>query len=354
MYQPVHHSSLSLSRRLHAVRVLVVATLLVGCGEIAEPPPGGPDAGASVDEPDATPMPNPTPDAGVDPNDPDADVPDPTPDAGVPDAMPAECGEGETGTNCESCLPGYQAGANGTCVFDLPPTSGMTLWLDASESSTIGIATGRVQEWKDRRSPVVVTKLTAPATSARPAWVSNGMNDRGVVRFQGDDDLTLSSFTGLNAADYTMLVVYSPAGNISDSLMRLTHLEFGTAFQLDRLNQARDYRVVHRSPPGSSGGDSVQARFSSATTDKLLVLRRYTSVNFDYMRLQGNDGGDLEGADDVNGTLTNPNLSGSLTLHLGDASTNGDFAEVIVYNRLLSGAELQEVEDYLAAKWNLQ
>lgn len=398
MFQPIS-SPYSRAWRLGTIRAVVASALLIGCGGIEDPDPmtGGPDAGTQVDEPDAMPDPDPTPDAGVDPGDPDAaptecaeghtgagcldcdtgyqdqdgnGVCAPACDATGPLALDCgahgdcndatgaricECDTGYGGASCEFCTAGFESDGNGNCILDLPTTTGMTLWLDANQpSSLIRTATNKVLEWRDRRGGINPVILFPPAVSAQASWIFNGMNGRGAVRFDGNDSLRAPGFAGLNAADYTLFIVYSPSAQVPETLMRLTHLEFGTSFIVDRFSQGYYYRATHRSPPGATGGDVVQAQFTELFSDKLLVLGRATSGSVDFMRLIGNAGGDLAGAEGINATLSNPNLSGSLTLDLGAASASGDIAEVIAYNRLLTQNELTNVQEYLAAKWNLQ
>lgn len=394
MYQPIS-DVYPRTGRLGTMRAVLVSALLIGCGGIEDPMTDSPDAGAQVQDPDAAPVP--TPDAA--PEDPDA-APNPCAeghtgagclecDTGYQDedangvCAPAcdatgdlaidcgahgacdvaadtglrycACDEAYGGDVCQFCTAGYESDGNGNCILDLPTTIGMTLWLDGNEQSSLGLlAAGEVQEWRDRRGGANPVTLTVPTVAARPSWLSTGLHGRGVVHFDGDDDLRASGFSGFASSDYTIFMVFKPTLKASESLLRLTHIEFGTSFVVDRLYSGYAWRMIHRSPPGSTGGDEVLAQLTNPLSAKLLVTRRTTGSTLKYMRLEANDGTALDGVEDLNGTLTNPNLSSLLTLRVGDGSLTGDMAEIIIYNRLLSQNEVINVREYLAAKWGLK
>jgi hypothetical protein len=367
----------------------IAALALLACGGVEDPGEGGgPDAGNQVDPPDAA-DPDETPDAepGECPygytgpdcadcideyQDVDGDgVCKPSCEATGSIALNCgdfgecavddttgdrfcECSEGHEGAFCDTCAEGYEKDANDRCVPWEPSTTGMALWLDADQASSLLIGNGNgVSSWQDRRGGSHPT-LTQPTVSARPVYVAVGMNDRPVIRFNGSSSLVLTSFDGMKGADYTVFLVFGPPDNGTETtIFRTANLEHGTTFHFERISTGLKYRASHSAPYGTPGADTVT---SSAVDnlDRLFIINRTTSGLLKYLRLFTNRGGEIDGDDILNAQLTQTEISLGHRLYLGDLSLNGDIAELIIYDRHLDQTEMGEVRDYLAAKWNIQ
>jgi hypothetical protein len=368
--------------------VLALAALgLLACGGVEEPGEGGPDAGMQVEPPDA-----------ADPESPDAapvqcqpgqtgpdcdecadewhDVNDdgtctPTCEATGDYARNCgdygtcvvdqsngdrlcECDEGHEGFSCENCLDGYELDGDGACQLTLPSATDMVLWLDADQDSSLLMGNDNgVSSWKDRRGGSNPT-LTQSTVAARPVYVADGMNGRPVIHFQGASALQASSFDGLRGDDYTIFVVFSPGPLGGDTLLRTTNLEHGTTFLFERVSPGMNYRASHYAPFGNAGADQVTTQLGHASSDKLFMIRRASSGLLKLMSITTNKSGEIDGDVQLNGTLTQTSISLSHRLTLGDLDLTGDLAEVIIYDRTISNTEVEEIQTYLATKWNIE
>ncbi|MDX2086773.1 MAG: calcium-binding EGF-like domain-containing protein [Kofleriaceae bacterium] len=263
------------------------------------------------------------------------------------------CEEGHTGAACDQCAPGYVMSAD-ACELYTPSATDLVLWLDSTAGTLTQVGSTAVASWRDRRGGVSSLQATASGT-ARPTRVTDGLNGRTVLRFDGDDDLVISNFPGLKTADYTVIVVYKPTGAAADNLVSLRQSEIGVAFGLRRTSST-GYRYSHRGTPAAGNGDFADLAFGAADASnvKLIAMRRFTSGTLDYMLFTGNEPGDLDGVTGSDTALVEPALSNSMTLHVGDAGMIGDLAEVLIYDRAVPDQELATLRTYLAAKWGIE
>lgn len=263
------------------------------------------------------------------------------------------CDEGYRGATCDACAPGYVMGASG-CELYTPSATNLVLWLDAQEGTVSMVGSSAVANWRDRRGGTSTLQAIASGT-AQPTRVQNGLNGRTVLRFDGNDNMAIASFPGMKAADYTVIAVFKPTGTSAGTVLSLAHSEFGAMYSLRRTSSTT-YRYSHRGSPAAVDGDFAEATFAAAqaTTPKLMVTQRYTSGTFKFVLISGNTPGDLDGVTEADGVLTEGNLSGTLSLQIGAGSLTGDIAEILIYDRAVLQAELNEIRAYLAAKWGIE
>ena len=263
------------------------------------------------------------------------------------------CDEGYQGATCGECASGYVMGASG-CELYTPSSTNLVVWLDATAGTITMVGSTAVSNWRDRRGGVGTLQALASGT-ARPTRVSNGLNGRTVLRFDGNDNMVIDNFPGLKTADYTVFVVMKPTGASASNVLALRHSEFGAMYQLRRTSST-GYRYNHRGTPLAGEGDFANLAFAAAeaATTKLLTMRRITSGTIDFLQINGNEPGDLDGVSGSDTMLAEPNLGNTMALNVGDGSLTGDLAEIIVYDRGVPDAEANEIRAYLAAKWGIQ
>lgn len=203
------------------------------------------------------------------------------------------------------------------------PASGMILHLRASEIT--GLADGDpVSTWSDLSG--AAHDATASG-SARPLYKTNIVNGKAVVRFDGTDDGMLSS-AAITASAYTIAVVYA-YNNTASAAHRVVQ---GSNNWL-----MGPYTNIHRLYSGVGFIDGP------AVSQNVFVK----SISY-----ADPGAGSPAPVLRVNGTAYGPGSGASYpgTIGLGVSgafaeTADSDVAEVIAWNRILSAAELNDVDD---------
>ncbi|WP_152051824.1 hypothetical protein [Tautonia marina] len=234
--------------------------------------------------------------------------------------------------------------ATDTVVKAFAPTdiSNIALWLDAADTSSITASGGAVSQWNDKSGNA--RHATQGTPSNRPTSGSRTLNGLNVLDFVRTSQHVLelpSGMFGVSAGPNTVIIVAS----------------------------ADDTTNNHRLYQGSiSGTVGVSVRYASTTTmgvqnrttltlTNITITRNTNPHVFGFRRsgtsitpfYDGTEGSTASTAQDA--TLT--------TLGIGrdpaatTDSTDGLFAEVLVFAKSLSNAELNKVGNYLASKWGV-
>ena len=211
-----------------------------------------------------------------------------------------------------------------------------------------------VTTWENKVDGNTVSQSSA---SQKPIFKTNIINGHPVVRFDGsNDELTEDTADMLDVNGLTGMTVFCVATNIADSVTD----SFGTIISRDGSGD-RGF-AVFTTDSGDLGGTLV------AITSSTRALRDTSgSVYINPVILTSVYDGATNALDIyVNGTLDNGGLSGSVPSSIGNGGDilrlgatgfgenfNGDVAEILVYNRALTGGELTTVTDALKAKYNI-
>jgi hypothetical protein len=230
-------------------------------------------------------------------------------------------------------------------------TNGLALWLRADAGITTN-ASGGVIQWDDQstngNNAVQVTDPQAPLL------VPAALNNRPVVRFDGLDDFLnvvdsdSLSFTG----DLTTLFVVR-----FDDFANYNAIWGKTAGPSGNLPAPTDLYTV----PGSGflrvyRGDGTFDNLSSVDSANPLRASTYLVM-----------GVDVQGDVLTHYLNAQPNGSGTVNTNTADANTDlkvgsrgdlftklkGDIAELLIYDRALSGSERSNAFNYLQTKYNL-
>lgn len=220
--------------------------------------------------------------------------------------------------------------------------SGLILWLKAD---ALGLSNNDpVSTWTD--SSGAIHNATS-AGAARPTFKTAILNGLPVIRFDGSDDyMTVSS---LAKGAFTAFYVY----NASTGGILVEHsVNAG-------LNNG-DYHYIpggaHVAARGAGGFSAFDITAPSLATGSWRVISR---------AMDGTDAGHKIWVDGVLGTRGTIAGSGdpgtgssTADYYIGGRAgsslfTTGDIAEIVVYNRVLSGADRASIEIYLAGKYGL-
>jgi len=244
-------------------------------------------------------------------------------------------------------------------VIDLPSAldiSGLVLWLDASSdysgSASMGLNGNYVERWYDLSGKG--NNLIQESDDAHPNYVSNGLNSKGVVDFDGSDylvaldDSTLDFGTG----GFTTIVVFESDYDGYYGIIGKTAAAFVSGDNGWHLSTAGSPTDLFIEIQDGTGRDytliSTDRQFTYSTVGAI----RSGTTNYPY----------------VNGQLQTPetssiiggNVSNSQSLYVGKSGQasappcNGKIAEVLVFNKALSNAELYQINYYLSQKWGLE
>lgn len=236
--------------------------------------------------------------------------------------------------------------ASASDITALSPTA----WYDANNSGSITQSGGVVSAWNDISGNGYHSAQTT--VEKRPTVVSDVLNSLPVIRF--------------NHTSNQMLDVTTTAKGVARNIGALTIFAVGTN------NGGDTYRVI-LSFSTASGGLRTTSYFKDAicgTGGRRLdansfqyveVAQSGTSIicsEFDYTNAEAYISKD--GTRKARGgfqTSGNTSDTDSSIVGIGDldgsCGLTGDIAEIIVFNSILSTANRQQVEGYLAQKWGL-
>lgn len=223
--------------------------------------------------------------------------------------------------------------------FNPNSITGLQLWLDASDSSTISAG---VSEWRDKSS--TRSKWTQNTVSEQPQTGTQTINGRNVLVFDGTND-SLSSTTPLSTS---------------------LPLSF---FMVQRIASATNFGMSY---VAGAGSDDFNIRQSGTTGGLNVVASGFTVINETSgpSRAGNNDiiswlvpsGAGTSSTMFRNGTqltLASDTLKPVLTsTHYIGRRSDGFYAniwvaEILAYSSLLSTTQRLAVQSYLAKKWGI-
>lgn len=236
-------------------------------------------------------------------------------------------------------------------------STGMTLWLDASDASTINggsvSSDASVTSWADKSGS---GHDFANVDGTAPIFVSDvaALNNKPAIRFNNNGALrttaTLADMINTTGSDsFTSFFVFRPL-----------------SVDTDTANLWQDDAVIMDSQSGGTGGYwglalrssgsvygygySAGAKYSSSTftPSQAYVATYYKDGTKLYLKINGQTGAASADITDIDNT--------TYPLRIGtgrDSYYEGDVGEIIIYNKLLTLSERVKIENYLATKWNV-
>jgi hypothetical protein len=217
--------------------------------------------------------------------------------------------------------------------FTPPALPGLHAWYDAAQIAASDGDT--IAQWDDESGNG--RHLTVSAGAVGPVFKAGVRNGHGVTRWPGVGALMQSpSFTAL-AQPWSAFVVFRASQG-----SRLSEQVLGTLGSGSLQAASTGAYVLNGGVPGNlttSGGVKL---------NQLVAITGLFSPALSSIRVNGTLGSTLE--TDATGTVTRWFIGASSVSSLG---LNGDIAEIVLYNRLLTDTEAAQVERYLASKWAL-
>lgn len=220
--------------------------------------------------------------------------------------------------------------------------SGLQLWLDASDSSTLFQSSGGsaasedgdpVGYWLDKSS----SSRNATQTSGvnKPTLKTNILNGKPVIRFDGNDRFSLG--ISIQSEPRTIAIVYKKTSTVN-SFIALGHSSNGETGDIIDWTDGSVYSVSSTKLGYSSSGQNTSFVVFVTTIDA-------TQATFTHRKNASSQ------------TVTTGPTSGTSTIdQIGARVTSygrGDIAELIAYDSALSLSDRQAVENYLNTKWSV-
>lgn len=229
--------------------------------------------------------------------------------------------------------------ANGPLFgLTLPIQSGLRLWLDAdavnlADSTQVAVINGVpcLKAWRDQGSGHF--DATQSSASRRPSVVSDAVNGRKVIKFDGVNDGLSTSLPQISG-DKSIFVVH-----------KRINLPSPSGAEISASTSGRGWFF------GNNGGLETQGRIGRAHDAQLpglpndYVLKSYVrsgaNAKFGVNEWTANS----TAADGASGNYTISDMH--------DFPYSGAIAEVLIYNRAVNEGERQAIENYLSEKWAL-
>lgn len=228
--------------------------------------------------------------------------------------------------------------------------NGLQLWLNADSLSLQNGAA--VSQWADQSGNN--NNVSQPVAGSQPIYQSNILNGHPVVRFDGVSQYLSGATTpGLMPTTATVIAVYRPLSVLSHS-QRIISQPHNPAYAQPAVSWSLS--------AGSPNNTIPKAQFAVASTKYETPAGGSTPLVVANMLVSTCDGsahrfylnGALVGSTTVAGGIAYAApQSFYVGTDLGGESLNGDVAEVLVYNRVLTDGERKNVELYMGDKYGI-
>jgi hypothetical protein len=249
----------------------------------------------------------------------------------------------------------------------LIPQPGLILWLYPSAEQLV-VSGGEVVQWLDASSRK--NDLESPGQSPRPQLIEGAIADQPAVQFDGVDDILMrDGFAPDEVAAATVFLVVAPSqsSGLFDGLVSAgtrgnedswtgfnidlggkSHADCSDIYR-DELDAFNTINVQSAKTDSDCGGDLLE---SSLPFGEFAVVTVSIERVQTLLRLNGADERSAAGGDQ---TLSLPQFRLGVRYHRRkfQGFYNGAIAEVIVYNRSLSGPEIVQVESYLSRQYRI-
>ena len=229
--------------------------------------------------------------------------------------------------------------------FNPKSISGLKLWLDATDATTITLNGSSVSEWRDKSGNAF--HFSQGTSNNQPSYTGT-INGKAAIAFDGTNDgldrLSVTNSTVADATGACAFVVYEISGT-DTQYAAFRMLTNGSGH--DRFNSTtfhsyfRTSRFVSLTPAPPSSGKVLLTSSSNVSTDTQ-SLRVNGSVS-----VSQSCATTFAAWRALTGGIANWAVGYDASYLLGSVG------EVIVVGRAVTAAEISAVEKYLANKWGI-
>jgi len=229
----------------------------------------------------------------------------------------------------------------------------LQVWFDGSDISQFQPTNPSdgdgFTQWNDKSAYAHNANPTGSGPSARPTYETNELNAQSVIRFDGDSCLSVNPFSSLaSQGNQTIFIVAkgTSLGATAQTLVTANNDDFkirwdGTNWNVSTsggtgvssLTADANWHIFGLVYDGNAVGDANKLKFRFDKTEQTL---------------------DFTADPGVSSTSSgNTNV-----FYIGCKSEAvehfvGDVAEILMFDRTLSGTEIEDIEEYLNTHWNL-
>jgi hypothetical protein len=226
--------------------------------------------------------------------------------------------------------------------FKPSSTSNLILWVDAQNSSSITATSGNVSQWKDQSG----NNNHLTEGSLYPTYPGNTINGKSTIAFH---DQRMVASTLPNDAKLTIFMVVRFSSNPTVTFTLLSTREASShGFNLD--TQANNFYCRSWSAAGYSQIVTIGMPLVASTP---FVLASIYDTNLFTNYHNGVKTTAVPGNGNMDPSAVTPFTVGYKTGDTGGQHLYGDVGEIIVYNKVLTSAEVAQVFFYLKAKWGI-
>lgn len=239
--------------------------------------------------------------------------------------------------------------------LDLASISGLAVWLDASDASTLYDSTtggslvnadGTVARWEDKSGNS--RHATQSSSVSRPVRKTTQLNGLAALQFDGSDDwMQIAQNTIGNGGNLSVFVV-----------MRITSLSAGARAVLNKGDGATFPQTVWEMSASNpwygfaAGGQWYASTGSSLSVPTTLLLSGRTENRTSQFIVNGaNSGSASSQSPSVNDISQFIGIMGTGTSGSGNLAAS--VGELAIYDSALSPGDMASVSAYLMAKWGI-
>jgi len=235
--------------------------------------------------------------------------------------------------------------------------SGLAVWLDAQDVDGDGIASNNpangtaVGTWVDKASLQGTQSAVQTTGTSQPLYYSDVLNGQAAIRFDGSDYLAAPDVA---LGPFTYFTVFKATTQSSMIYERSTNADVtgnGEFLYTDINMSFETMRDAVKS------GKNVSSSWGATSPNQfLLVENSFNGTNASNLLFVGGAqvGVDVVAQDPGLGVITDTLYVGQRAGTAGEGwGLNGDLAEMLVFNRVLTDAERNTVGSYLTEKYGL-
>jgi hypothetical protein len=246
---------------------------------------------------------------------------------------------------------GLQASLTPTLTtFSPSQFSGLSFWLDATDSTTFTFSSGsNISQWRDKSS----SAFAGTAVSS-PVRVQSGINGYPSVNFNGSTQyVDFGNVVNMGTSSIYIFVVCQFSTSANSGVVGKSSARTNAG----RWSMIRDAGSGGMALLIDAAGLGIVAAYADTSTSA-----RILSGYWDRSRIYNVENGALRASTALSSTA---NLSNTDPLYVGAYQNgtgtgplagyffNGNIGEILVYTTSLTETQRRQVENYLAAKWGI-
>lgn len=237
------------------------------------------------------------------------------------------------------------------------PSTGLQLWLDASDSTTLfqnsnGTTSATfdgdpIGYWRDKSGNG--NNVIQSDGTKKPVLKASVQNSKNSVRCDGVND-NLKSLTGGADSAYSLFVVNTKRGGSGNHMMVLS---------MGEENNGKRRCLWHNSH-FSNGYTSFNGYYADYYSTSVSLMWNTNVANISQLKRNGNTISVAQNANNFTTGTTNNSLIAHTATSIfigtnngGSESFNGDYFEILYYNILISDDDRNLILSYLNTKWGI-